>query len=678
MNHVLIGWAHSLCWGQIILFALLLNDPGWVDGVQDLFLWFFIIPILVAAPFWICDWIRPAKSASRRRLCGAVAGLYPPLAIFVLAFLRALPSLQQLLIAFLSIIALILILNLVREPLFRLKRLHLSPILMAALAVVNFSLWLGNRILWSAESPHPRVLLFGADGADWQIIDALVAKGQLPHIAQGLQSGCRADLMAGEPLFSPILWTTIAAGRPAAEHGLCGRISDLNASYLRCRRVWDIVEARGKTCGAVQYLGLWPLGPSPSRFALPSAFEGGLQSRPAGYEFIARFLRRLEERLSPGDAALFLLESLKSGMRLSTATMTLKTAACALVVPSAYRRMFLQYRFYLLLERLHLDAFCHLYRSRPADLVLYYYPGSDTIQHLFFRAFRPDAFKNVNPTEARWLGDAIPEAYRDVDRALGRALASMGADTRVLLVSDHGMKATTELVAPGCSRVFHGREAFPPLLGYTEDKIEWIQGLDRIYLVPRMDSGITYAELIERAASARREVDGSLIWSVGFRDGWGEFQPQAPRADTTAGWVEVCFRIPDSWADTAMIILPVGRVPVSDLAAPADQIIVQGGHDPRGVFLAWGPGIRRNEQIGALDHLQILPTILALLNLPGARDLRGAAADIMQPELAAALPAPLATYENPPWVRLQLPQEKERDMACKALLEQMRSRGYIN
>jgi hypothetical protein len=197
-------------------------------------------------------------------------------------------------------------------------------------------------------------------------------------------------------------------------------------------------------------------------------------------------------------------------------------------------------------------------------------------------------------------------------------------------------------------------------------------------LAPRLGSDITYAQLIERAASVHREQDGAPLWSVGFRDGWGQIQPHAPLDDSAPGWVELAFRLPDSWADTDAIDLPAGPAEVKDVAVPADQILIQAGHHSRGVFLAWGSGLRRGEIIGEVAQLDVLPTLLALLSLPGALDLRGRAADVLPPEDLAALPAPVKTYENPIWERLSLPREKERDLARRALLEQLRSRGYVN
>ena len=276
MKRMLTGWAFGLIIGQIVLLALQLNDSGFVDGIPDLILWFFLFPFLITAPFGVYEGIRPARSAPWRGPLWALAGFSFLLILILLAVVPSLPSLVQLLLVFLGFMALILALCGLRGAIPKIVPYRPQQLLLLALLLVNASIWQIGRMALAQRPDQARVLLFGADGMDWQILKEILANTRLPNVEEGLKSGCRADLMAGEPLFSPILWTTIATGRPAAEHGLCGRLSDLNASYLRCRRIWDIAEEHGRTCGAVQYLGLWPLGPSPSQFAVPSPFEGGL------------------------------------------------------------------------------------------------------------------------------------------------------------------------------------------------------------------------------------------------------------------------------------------------------------------------------------------------------------------------------------------------------------------
>ena len=60
--------------------------------------------------------------------------------------------------------------------------------------------------------PVQRLLILGWDAADWQIIDPMLARGQMPNLAALIAAGTRANLRTMEPKLSPLLWSTIATG----------------------------------------------------------------------------------------------------------------------------------------------------------------------------------------------------------------------------------------------------------------------------------------------------------------------------------------------------------------------------------------------------------------------------------------------------------------------------------
>ncbi|HEX6861814.1 MAG TPA: alkaline phosphatase family protein [Thermoanaerobaculia bacterium] len=78
-------------------------------------------------------------------------------------------------------------------------------------------------------------------------------------------------------------------------------------------------------------------------------------------------------------------------------------------------------------------------------LSAFYFRSTDTVQHLFWKYYEPQAFSSVDPEEVRRFGETIPRVYEDADRLLGRILALAGPDTTILVVSDHGGGAWTEL-----------------------------------------------------------------------------------------------------------------------------------------------------------------------------------------------------------------------------------------
>ena len=65
-----------------------------------------------------------------------------------------------------------------------------------------------------------KVALIGLDGADWELIDPLIARGRLPHLARLKAGGAWGPLRSMDPMLSPLLWTTVATGKPPEQHGI--------------------------------------------------------------------------------------------------------------------------------------------------------------------------------------------------------------------------------------------------------------------------------------------------------------------------------------------------------------------------------------------------------------------------------------------------------------------------
>src|SRR3954467_9646281 len=113
-----------------------------------------------------------------------------------------------------------------------------------------------------------KLLIVGWDAADWKIIDPLLARGQMPVLASLLKTGCRADLATLDPVLSPILWTSIATGKTADQHGILNFVepdpsgADLRPVSVTSRKVkavWNILTQEGYKTHLV---GWWPSHPA--------------------------------------------------------------------------------------------------------------------------------------------------------------------------------------------------------------------------------------------------------------------------------------------------------------------------------------------------------------------------------------------------------------------------------
>ena len=71
-----------------------------------------------------------------------------------------------------------------------------------------------------ARETGQRVLVFGFDGATWDVVDPLIAAGRMPNLAALAARGRTLDLESIRPTFSPVIWTSVATGKDRFAHGI--------------------------------------------------------------------------------------------------------------------------------------------------------------------------------------------------------------------------------------------------------------------------------------------------------------------------------------------------------------------------------------------------------------------------------------------------------------------------
>jgi hypothetical protein len=94
------------------------------------------------------------------------------------------------------------------------------------------------------------------------------------------------------------------------------------------------------------------------------------------------------------------------------------------------------------------------------DWLTVYLAGIDVVEHRFWKFTFPEQFTRFRPgrEEIERLGGIIPGYHEYVDRQLGAWLERFGEETRVFVVSDHGMAAIHgKIVAEGNSAAHEKR-----------------------------------------------------------------------------------------------------------------------------------------------------------------------------------------------------------------------------
>jgi tetratricopeptide (TPR) repeat protein len=294
------------------------------------------------------------------------------------------------------------------------------------------------------RAARPRVLVVGVDGADWEMIVPMVARGELPTFARLIERGATAPAITLQPPLSPLLWTSIATGRSPDEHGILdfvardpatGRTIPVTSTLRRVKAIWNIATESDLRASVVGWLATWPAEPVSGVMvtdrlafhpfdagATGGAAEGVVAPReraaeiaammpaPAAVPFdsVSRFLA-----ISPDAYAAAPFDAYRPGQLVGNFRRTLAAA-------EGYRRVCLS-----LLER------------ESWDLFLGYFEFLDATSHLFVRHMSP-ALAQLPEEEKAAFGAVVEEAYRWQDRVLGEILERAGDDAIVLVVSDHG------------------------------------------------------------------------------------------------------------------------------------------------------------------------------------------------------------------------------------------------
>jgi predicted AlkP superfamily phosphohydrolase/phosphomutase len=195
------------------------------------------------------------------------------------------------------------------------------------------------------------------------------------------------------------------------------------AASLQALPVWDILSRFGVTVGVVG----WPL----SRPAHP--IPGYLVSDEL--RSITDLAVDAEEAalVQPPEAAAVtrtVLESLPPEAAASNGSIV----ALAGADQSAIRRQL--FATDLMYQRLSNE----LQAQRRPQVAAVRYRGLDTAGHYFLRYADPAEFGDVSAEERRAFGHVLPAAYAIVDGIVGDALASLGPDDLLLVVSGFGME----------------------------------------------------------------------------------------------------------------------------------------------------------------------------------------------------------------------------------------------
>ena len=287
------------------------------------------------------------------------------------------------------------------------------------------------------RTPPSEVWIIGLDGADWDILNPLIDTGKLPNLAALRDQSAWGVLLSDEPMLSPILWTSIATGKTADQHGVTWFMTDapdgskipVSSRDRRVRALWNIASENDLDVGVVGWWATWPAEP----------VRGFIVSDYVAWHSFGVSGRRMgtQRTTHPDDLSQTVADMIPAPENVNPALMQrmfhLPPATGALPEPVEHIRQAIA------TTEGYTDIALRLIDESRPSLLAVYYEGTDAAEHLFM---------NCAPPQLPWVSDQDFAAYKDVvseywrwqDEQLGRILAKRGENTAVVVVSDHGFR----------------------------------------------------------------------------------------------------------------------------------------------------------------------------------------------------------------------------------------------
>jgi hypothetical protein len=458
---------------------------------------------------------------------------------------------------------------------------------------------------------QPKILLVELNELTWNLIDPMIEQGQLPTFAYLKQEGTWAAPMSVDlpPQLDPwITWTTVYSGRPQAEHNVF--FLQQPPETIHARRIWEICHEQGLRVGVYGSLCSWP-PQQVNGFYVPDTFAPNTDTYPATLrpiqELNLTYTRSI--RLPADHDGLWLkarlgAKLLSLGLRPQTITRIVRQLAHERLNPKArWRRVALQ-------PAVNLDFFSRLYRQMQPEFASFHTNHVAHYMHTYWKAMQPEVFpQETSPDEVQTFGGAIAHGYCSADDLLRGMLSLQDANTVLVVASSMGQQ-------PFLSKLRQGKyiaqlrslDRLLDILGAQGRARALSTMSDQFNIYP--DTPKTMNEMVNALQSVYIDTPGRPMFTV----------------TTLENSLTVTLRHYEEISEDSHCYFPHRAMDNSfrfeDLVY-CTGMVKSGCHDPQGMMLLYGPGIRRGGHIADCNNLDIAPTLLALLGLPIPAEMKG-------------------------------------------------------